>query len=102
MAFSATSAIKGQATGIVVATGDETQIGKINKSVSEVKLEKTILMKQVDAFGAWVGMMIIPVAVASWLLAYFSPGPHHKDVSYAFIEAIAIAVAIVPEVSFQI
>jgi len=97
MAFSATSCIKGQGKGIVVATGDETEIGKINTSVAEVKEEKTQLIKQVDAFGAWIGMMVFPIAIASFLLAYFSPGKYNGNVSNAFIEAVAIAVAIIPE-----
>lgn len=100
MAFSATSVVKGQATGVVVATGDETEIGKINSSVAEVKEEKTQLIKQVDAFGIWIGLMVIPIAVAAFLLAFFTAGPAHQNVSAAFIEAVAIAVAIIPEVSY--
>jgi len=99
MAFSATSVVKGQGTGVVVATGDETEIGKINASVAEVKEEKTQLIKQVDRFGVWIGLMVVPIAIVSFCLAFFAPGPGNRDVSYALIEAVAIAVAIIPEVS---
>jgi len=85
--------------GVVVATGDETEIGRINASVNEVKEEKTRLIKQVDAFGYWIFAMVVPIAVASFLLAYFSPGESRYDLSFAFIEMVAIAVAVVPEVS---
>ena len=96
MAFSATSCIKGQGCGIVVSTGNFTEIGKINQSVSEVKEQRTQLLRQIDAFGIWIGLMVLPIAIASFLLAFFSPKTQY-DVANAFIEAVAIAVAIVPE-----
>jgi magnesium-transporting ATPase (P-type) len=37
MAFSATTVSAGQGLGVVVATGDNAQIGQINKLVSQVR-----------------------------------------------------------------
>jgi magnesium-transporting ATPase (P-type) len=48
MAFSATTVSSGQGLGVVVATGDNAEIGKINKLVSEVETAKTNLVIQVS------------------------------------------------------
>lgn len=46
-AFSATTVSAGQGLGVVVATGDNAEIGKINRLVSTVEDVKTNLVIQV-------------------------------------------------------
>ncbi|MSE20415.1 HAD-IC family P-type ATPase, partial [Lactobacillus parabuchneri] len=45
MAFASTAITQGSGVGIVIATGEETQIGQIQQSVAEVKSQVTPLMK---------------------------------------------------------
>ncbi len=50
MAFSGTVVTYGKATGVVVATGAGTEIGKINKMISEVEKMTTPLLQQIEKF----------------------------------------------------
>lgn len=95
IAFSATLCLKGQGFGICVATGDRTEIGKINRLVSGVKKQRTELQKQIDSVGTWIATITIPIAITAFLLSYFT-GFNQNDWKYAFIEATAIVVAILP------
>ena len=51
MAYSSTLVTFGQGSGIVVATGSATEIGRINAMLSEVKTLTTPLLRQIDRFG---------------------------------------------------
>lgn len=94
MAYSATLVSQGQATGIVVATGDNTEIGKISAMVGEIKEQKTNLMRQVDTFGRWVVVFVVILALSTFFLAKF----HNKSDTLASIKtAFVIAVASIPE-----
>ena len=112
MAYSATSVVKGQGTGICVATGDSTEIGRIAELVSEVKETKTNLLLQVDAFGRWIGLVVFPFAIITFLIAFLTPANYmdqnepvipvtnssHESTKAqeAFIIAVAVAVSMVP------
>merc|ERR1719428_2816942 len=48
MAFSATLVAQGSGRGIAVTTGDYTQIGTINRLVSQVEKKKTNVLEQID------------------------------------------------------
>ena len=63
MAFASTSITNGDMTGVVVATGDYTQIGKINKSINDVKQEKTPLIISINNLGKYISYAIVLVAV---------------------------------------
>lgn len=96
MAYSGTLVQEGTGHGVVVATGDATELGKINQLVGEVAEKPTNLQLQLDQFGRWIGLIIFPLVVASFLLQYFT-GSHAGDARESFIVAVAIAVAVVPE-----
>ena len=51
MAFSGTMVVSGRATGVVVATGNETELGRINQSLAEVTALETPLLRQIKKFG---------------------------------------------------
>ena len=59
MAFASTSITNGDMTGVVVATGDYTQIGKINKSINDVKQEKTPLIISINNLGKYISYAIV-------------------------------------------
>ena len=95
MAFSSTIVQTGKGYGVVVATGDLTEIGRLSTMVAQIKEKKTDLQLQVDRFGRWVGVIMIPIVIASFLLEYFT-GKNPGNASQAFLVAVAIAVSIVP------
>ena len=48
MAYSGTLVVYGQASGIVVATGTATELGKINQMLSGIRALTTPLLRQID------------------------------------------------------
>src|SRR6516162_8417849 len=51
MAFSGTMVVAGRATGVVVATGGETELGRINQLLASVSALETPLLRQIQRFG---------------------------------------------------
>jgi magnesium-transporting ATPase (P-type) len=94
MAFSATTVLQGQGVGVVVATGDNAEIGKINTMVSTVTQVKTNLIIQMEILGRWLAVVVVLISVLSFLLALLKA---KQSFISAFKAAVAIAVAIIPE-----
>jgi len=100
--YSATSVVRGQGYGLVVATGDTTEIGRIAELVSEVQDSKSELLQQIDAFGIWIGTIVIPSAVVAFLVAYLTPvnldDYYTSDQKWkqALIIGISVAVSMIP------
>jgi len=94
MAFSGTLVTHGQGTGVVVATGAQTELGKISKMVSEVESETTPLLRQIAHFGRWLTFVIAVISVAT-----FAFGVWIRDYSMTdmFLAAVSLAVAAIPE-----
>src|SRR5690606_162903 len=51
MAYSGTLVVYGQATGVVVATGGDTEIGKINEMLAGIRSVTTPLLRRINHFG---------------------------------------------------
>ena len=94
MAFSGTIVTHGQGRGVVVATGEQTEIGKISKLVSEVKSESTPLLRQIAQFGRWLTFTIATISIAIFIFGILV-----RDYSLAemFLAAVSLAVAAIPE-----
>jgi magnesium-transporting ATPase (P-type) len=58
MAYSGTLVVYGQATGIVVATGSATELGRINEMLSSIESLSTPLVRQIDRFGRGLAVAI--------------------------------------------
>src|SRR5262245_25300578 len=58
MAFSGTMVVSGRATGVVVATGSETELGRINQLLGEVSSLETPLLRQIKKFGYAISSVI--------------------------------------------
>lgn len=102
MAFSGTAVSSGRAIGIVVRTGDSTEIGKIATSVSQTEDEPTPIQKRLDQIGKLIGYVIIGIcAIVFVFIMFFAQGfadqPLMQRVIHSFIAAIALAVAAIPE-----
>src|SRR5499427_5158287 len=61
MAFSGTMVVSGRATGLVIATGSETELGRINQMLASVSPLQTPLLRQIEKFG-YVITAVIAVA----------------------------------------
>lgn len=93
MAYAGTSVVTGRAKAIVVATGINTEIGKIAHKVSNTKETKSPLTIRMEKFSKQISMLVIVVAViiAAVLIYKGTPG------SEIFLSVIALSVSAMPE-----
>ncbi|WP_133130777.1 cation-transporting P-type ATPase [Legionella yabuuchiae] len=94
MAYSGTLVTSGQAKGVVVATGEFTEIGQISHLLSKVELLKTPLIQQIDIFAKWLTVFILMVAGLLLAYGYFV---QHQDFGELFMAVVGLSVAAIPE-----
>ena len=94
MAYSGTLVTHGQGTGVVVATGAQTEIGRISTLVSEVETVTTPLLRQVAQFGRWLTVVILALAVFTFV---FGTLVRHYALTEMFLAAVSLVVAAIPE-----
>lgn len=94
MAFSGTTISTGTGVGIVTATGENTEIGKINRMMSEVEELTTPLLKQTAQFGKTVSVVILVGAAIIFLFGYFF---RHYETPELLMSVIGLAIAAIPE-----
>ena len=94
LAYSGTLVTYGQGTGIVVGTGDDTEIGRINLMLSRVQPLTTRLLKQMADFGQLLTGAIIVLAVVTSVFGIFARSYSLTDM---FLAAVGLAVAAIPE-----
>jgi len=94
MCFSATLVAQGYGVGVVVATGDNTEIGTINSLVNKVENKKTAVLEQIDFIAKILACFIAVTAVVTWLVAFFKIDAKAVD---ALSIALVCAVAMIPE-----
>ncbi|ADE13089.1 cation-transporting P-type ATPase [Sideroxydans lithotrophicus] len=94
MAYSSTLVVYGQGVGVVVATADATEIGRISTMLEEVKTMTTPLLRQMEAFSRWLTFAIMALAAVTFLFGWLV---HHFDLGDMFLAAVSMAVAAIPE-----
>ena len=94
MAYSGTLVTNGQANGIVVTTGDNTEIGHISSLLSKVQTLTTPLLKQISKFGRWLSFVILVLATLTFLFGIYI---REYVMSDMFLAAVGLAVAAIPE-----
>lgn len=94
MAFSGTMVVNGQGRGVVVRTGESTEIGRITSLLSGVETLTTPLVEQMDVFGRWLTGFILLVAAAIFVTGLFVGD---LTVTGLFIAVVGLTVAAIPE-----
>ena len=94
MAYSGTTIVYGKGTGVVVATGANTEIGKIGTLLKKIQPITTPLLKQMEVFGRWLTLGIVVLALFSFL---FGVLVWHGSPGQMFMAAVGLAVAAIPE-----
>ncbi|GAA0121759.1 calcium-translocating P-type ATPase, SERCA-type [Clostridium faecium] len=93
MAFMSTLATYGRGIGLAVATGMNTEIGKIAKMLDESENEQTPLQKKLEELGKILGFAAIGICILMFIIGLFQG----RDRLEMFITSISLAVAAIPE-----
>ena len=93
MCFSATLVAQGSGLGIVVATGDNTEIGNINTLVNNVEEKKTAVLEQIDNVSKMIAIYVTITAAITWFVAFYQID---TDPVTALSIALICAVAMIP------
>ncbi len=94
MAFSGTLVTAGQASGLVVATGANTEIGRISGMLSQVDVLTTPLVRQMDTFAKWLTGFILALSAAILAFGYFV---QQQAFTELFMAVVGLSVAAIPE-----
>src|ERR1700722_1873669 len=94
MAFSGTLVASGHGTGIVVATGDSTELGRINQMMAAVSALETPLLRQIKKFGYAITAVI---GVVSVIVFAFGRWVREMPFVEIFQAVVSIAVSVIPE-----
>ena len=94
MAFSGTMVVSGRATGVVVATGSETELGRINQLLASVSALETPLLRQIKNLGYLITAAVGVVGVLVFAYCRWVMGMEFVELFQAIV---GIAVSLIPE-----
>jgi magnesium-transporting ATPase (P-type) len=94
LAYSGTLITYGTALGMVVATGDLTEIGRISSMLRTVPQLATPLLRQIAGFSKWLTLAILTLASATFAYGWII---QHSSLTELFMSAVGLAVAAIPE-----
>ncbi|MBS3791368.1 MAG: calcium-translocating P-type ATPase, PMCA-type [Candidatus Bipolaricaulota bacterium] len=94
LVFKNTKVVRGRGEAIVTSTGMDTEIGKVAQQLQEVEQDLTPFQKEVNQLGKKLGTVILLI---SSLIVPISVLFHGTGWLNAFLTAVALAVAAIPE-----
>jgi len=94
MAYSGSLVSAGRGIGVVCATGPQTEIGRINRMISEVEKVETPLTRQMNAFGKVLSAVVVVMAFVMFGIGW---AVHDMPFEELFLASIGFAVAAIPE-----
>jgi len=94
MAYSGTLISRGHGMGLVIATGSNTEIGRISGMMANVQQLTTPLLQQMTYFSRWLTLVIIVFALLIYGYGTFLQA---TPASEMFLTVIGFAVAAIPE-----
>ncbi len=92
--FSGTTLSAGSGSGVVIATGGDTELGHINQMISGIEKHRTPLLVQIDKLGKAIFAIILLMMVALFI---FSLLWRDIPLDELLLSLISLAVAAVPE-----
>jgi len=93
MAYRSTAVAHGRGVGVVVATGMQTELGRIAAMLQGSRTEKTPLQRRLARFGSWLAAAAGAICAAVFVLGLLRGEP----ALYMFLTAVSLAVAAIPE-----
>jgi len=92
--FSGTMISGGTATGVVYATGKDTELGHINQMMSSIEPQRTPLLQQIDKLGKGIFALILLMMAFLFVFAFIL---RDMPLGELLLSLISLAVASVPE-----
>ncbi len=93
MTFAGTTVVNGHGRGIVVATGMQTEFGRIAGLSQRVGDEATPLARQMDRLGRDLGLIAVGIAVLAVAVGLLQ----QRELLEMFLVGVSLAVAVIPE-----
>jgi len=93
MVYMGTAVTYGRGTGIVVATGLNTEMGSIALALNDNEKEKTPLQKKLNQLSNYISIGVILIAIIIFTIDFFAG----KNILDSFLTSISLAVAAIPE-----
>lgn len=91
--YMSTPVVYGHGEGVVIKTGEETEIGQIAKMIVSENEQLTPLQKRLAEFSKLLGIIAIVIIAAIFAISLFQK----RDLLEMFMTGISLAVAAVPE-----
>ncbi|MEM7650086.1 MAG: HAD-IC family P-type ATPase, partial [Cyanobacteria bacterium P01_A01_bin.70] len=93
LAYSSTFVTFGTGRGVVVATGDQTEIGQIGQLMASVEAQETNLTRQIGQLSQLLLRVICVLAVINFGVGLL----HGSDLNHMFEATISLMVGMIPE-----
>jgi len=93
LAYKGTIVTYGRGRGLVIATGMQSELGKIASLLSEGDDSKTPLQKRLAAFGKWISLAALTICILVFVIGITRGEP----LLLMFMTAVSLAVAAIPE-----
>lgn len=94
IAFSSTLVQTGTAIGVVVETGNTTEIGKINQALQSVQQQTTPLVKKINQLNKQIFRSILFLSI---FLLFFTTLRYGLEINFLISTLIALIVSMIPE-----
>ncbi|MCW9006094.1 MAG: cation-translocating P-type ATPase, partial [Gammaproteobacteria bacterium] len=93
LAFKSSMITRGRGKGVVVATGLDTEIGRIAELLQTEQSVKTPLQKRLSRFGRYLSLAVLAICVVVFIAGLLQG----QAVLLMFLTAVSLAVAAIPE-----
>ena len=93
MLYTGSAVTLGRGTGIVVATGVETELGAISTCLGEIGLVETPLQARISRLARMIGLAVVAIGVVGFGLGAIAG----EDLGELFLAVVALAVSAIPE-----
>ncbi|WP_108651769.1 cation-transporting P-type ATPase [Dongshaea marina] len=94
MLYSGALITRGQGEGVVVATGEATELGRISALLKSVSTLITPLLRQLEQFARWLTVGILALALVMFVFGWVV---REYGILDLFLAAVGLAVAAIPE-----